>query len=157
MIKQASVRIKKIFFLVIFYTNIPFALSEETDELLIIGSLSPIQEFHLGNATTVITREDIMRQQSRYVTDLLRAVPGFSISQSGSKGSQTQIRVRGAEGNHVLVVIDGIRANDPANGDEFRWELLSAFNLEKIEIVRGPQSALWGSDALAAVVYIKTA
>ena len=108
------------------------------------------------SATTIITREDIERQQARYVTDLLRAVPGFAVSQTSSRGSQTQVRVRGAEGNHLLVIIDGVRANDPANSDEFRWELLSAYNVEKIEIVRGPQSALWGSDALAGVILIKT-
>lgn len=124
--------------------------------MLVTAARTPLERVHAGNATTVITREQIERQQARYVTDLLRAVPGFSISESGTRGSQTQVRVRGAEGNHVLVLVDGIRANDPANSDEFRWELLSAYNIEKIEIIRGPQSALWGSDALAAVVYIDT-
>jgi vitamin B12 transporter len=124
--------------------------------MLITAARTPLERVHAGNATTVITREQIERQQARYVTDLLRAVPGFSVSESGARGSQTQVRVRGAEGNHVLVLVDGIRANDPANSDEFRWELLSAYNVEKIEIIRGPQSALWGSDALAAVVYIDT-
>ena len=88
------------------------------------------------------------------MTDLLRSVPGFSVSHSGTTGSQTQVRVRGAEANHVLVLIDGVRANDPAGGDEFRWELLSTNNVERIEIVRGPQSSLWGSDAVAAVVNV---
>ncbi len=127
-----------------------------TDVMLVTAARSPLERVHVGNATTVITREQIERQQARYVTDLLRAVPGFAVSQSGARGSQTQVRVRGAEGNHVLVFIDGVRANDPANSDEFRWELLSAYNVARIEIIRGPQSALWGSDALAAVVYIDT-
>jgi vitamin B12 transporter len=78
------------------------------------------------------------------------------VSHVGTTGSQTQVRVRGAEANHVLVLIDGVRANDPASGDEFRWELLSTSNIERIEIVRGPQSSLWGSDALAAVVHVIT-
>ena len=90
------------------------------------------------------------------MTDLLRAVPGFTVSHVGTTGSQTQVRVRGAEANHVLVVIDGVRANDPASGDDFRWELLSTNDIERIEIVRGPQSSLWGSDALAAVVQVIT-
>ena len=64
--------------------------------------------------------------------------------------------MRGAEGNHILVIIDGVRANDAANGDEFRWELLSAYDVERIEIIRGPQSALYGSDALAGVMLIET-
>lgn len=95
-------------------------------------------------------------RQARYVTDVLRSVPGFSVSQSGATGSQTQVRVRGAEANHVLVLIDGIRANDPATGDEFRWEYLTTGNVERIEIIRGPQSSLWGSDAVAAVVNVIT-
>jgi vitamin B12 transporter len=91
-----------------------------------------------------------------YVADLLRSVPGFSVSHTGVAGSQTQVRVRGAEANHILVLIDGVRANDPATGDEFRWEYLSTGNIERIEIVRGPQSSLWGSDAVSAVVHIIT-
>ena len=66
------------------------------------------------------------------------------------------MRARGAEANHILVLIDGARANDPATGDEFRWEFLTTANIERIEIVRGPQSAIWGSDALAGVVNIIT-
>ena len=62
---------------------------------------------HVGNALTVISKDQIERQQARYVTDLLRAVPGFSVSETSSRGSQTQVRVRGAEGNHILVIIDG--------------------------------------------------
>jgi vitamin B12 transporter len=78
------------------------------------------------------------------------------VSQTGAVGSQIQVRVRGAEANHVLVMIDGVRANDPATGDEFRWEYLTTGNVERIEIVRGPQSSLWGSDAVAAVVNVIT-
>ena len=110
----------------------------------------------MGSALSVITREEIERRETRYVADLLRSVPGFSVSHTGVAGSQTQVRVRGAEANHILVLIDGVRANDPATGDEFRWEYLSTGNIERIEIVRGPQSSLWGSDAVSAVVHIIT-
>ena len=126
------------------------------DQIIVTGALAPIQLNQLGSASTVINRGEIERRQARYVTDLLRSVPGFSVSQSGGAGSQTQVRVRGAEANHVLVLIDGVRANDPTSGDEFRWEYLSTGNIERIEIVRGPQSALWGSDAVAAVVHVVT-
>jgi vitamin B12 transporter len=101
-------------------------------------------------------RDDIDQIVVTYVADLLRSVPGFSVSHTGVAGSQTQVRVRGAEANHILVLIDGVRANDPATGDEFRWEYLSTGNIERIEIVRGPQSSLWGSDAVSAVVHIIT-
>ena len=129
---------------------------EPLDQIIVTGARAPLSITALGSAVTVITRDDIERRQARYVADLLRQVPGFAVSQSGSVGSQTQVRVRGAEANHVLVLVDGARANDPATGDEFRWEFLSTANIERIEIVRGPQSAIWGSDALAGVVNIIT-
>lgn len=126
------------------------------DNILVTASRAPVSRIEAGSSTTVISRDQIERQQARYVTDLLRAVPGFSVSQSGTFGSQTQVRVRGSEANHVLVLIDGVRANDPASGDEFRWEFLSTSDIERIEIVRGAQSALWGSDAISAVVNVIT-
>jgi len=130
--------------------------TEEVDTIVVTASRSPIAKVNLGSSATVITREQIEFRQARYVTDILRSVPGFAVSHVGTTGSQTQVRVRGAEANHVLVLIDGVRANDPASGDEFRWELLGTSNIERIEIVRGPQSSLWGSDALAAVVHVIT-
>lgn len=128
----------------------------EPDTIVVSASRSPLQRTQVGSALTVISSDQIELRQARYVTDILRAVPGFSVTQTGAIGSQTQVRVRGAEANHVLVLIDGIRANDPATGDEFRWEYLTTANVERIEIVRGPQSSLWGSDAVAAVVNVIT-
>ena len=131
-------------------------VAETTENILVTASRSPLTTSDIGSSATIITREEIERRQARYVTDILRSVPGIAVSHSGAIGSQTQVRMRGAEANHVLVLIDGVRANDPASGDEFRWELLSTSNVERIEIVRGPQSSLWGSDALAGVVHIIT-
>ena len=133
-----------------------FAAEELLDQVIVTGARTPVSAADVGSAVTVITRDDIERRQVRYVTELLRAVPGFAVSHSGVVGSQTQVRVRGSEANHVLVLVDGVRANDPATGDEFRWEYLSTANIERIEIVRGPQSALWGSDAIGGVVHIVT-
>ncbi len=126
------------------------------DQIIVTGARAPISVGDVGSAVTVITRDDIERRQVRYVSELLRAVPGFAVSHTGALGSQTQVRVRGSEANHVLVLVDGIRANDPATGDEFRWEYLATANIERIEIVRGAQSALWGSDAVGGVVHIIT-
>jgi len=142
----------------VLYLSVPAtaAESDDIDQIIVTGARTPLMINQLGNASTVITRDQIERRETRNVTDLLRSVPGFSISHSGVAGSQAQVRVRGAEANHILVLIDGVRANDPATGDEFRWEYLSTGNIERIEIVRGPQSSLWGSDAVAAVVHIIT-
>src|SRR3954470_5560875 len=90
------------------------------------------------------------------VTDLLRIVPGVSVAAAGPRGSQTQVRLRGAEANHTLLVIDGIRFNDPAAGNEARFELLPTDLLDRITIILGPNSALWGSEAIGGVVAAET-
>ncbi len=128
----------------------------ELDPVVVSASRVPLTLSEVPGSVTVIEREEIERRQFVHVADLLRSVAGVSVSRSGTAGSQTQVRVRGAESNHLLVLIDGVEANDPASGDEFRWEQLTTFDVERIEIVRGPQSALWGSDALAGVVNIIT-
>jgi vitamin B12 transporter len=130
--------------------------ASELDQIIVTGARTPLTISEVGAATTVIGRKEIERRQARYLTDLLRTVPGFAISHTGVVGSQTQVRVRGSEANHVLVLVDGVRANDPATGDEFRWEHLTTGNIERVEIVRGAQSSLWGSDAVAAVVHVIT-
>ncbi|NNL96105.1 MAG: TonB-dependent receptor, partial [Xanthomonadales bacterium] len=103
---------------------------------------------------TVITAEDIRNRQAMFLSDLLRTVPGFAVSQSGGPGAQTQVRVRGSEANHVLVLVDGMRVNDPASADEFQFQYMLSEQIERIEILRGPQSATWGTDALSAVINI---
>ena len=116
----------------------------------------PIPLMAAGSSMSVIDREQIEARQSIFAVDLLRDVPGFAVSRSGSIGAQTQVRVRGAEANQLLVLIDGIEANDPAGNDEFAFQDLTTWDVERIEVVRGPQSALRGSDALAGVVNIIT-
>ncbi len=88
--------------------------------------------------------------------DSLRGVSSLAVSQSGNRGSLTQIRLRGAEANHVMVLIDGIQANDPAIGSEFNFGTLQSTGITRIEVLNGPQSAVHGSDALAGVIYIDT-
>jgi len=128
--------------------------SLQLDDMLVTASLQPISAQDVASSVTVITREEIEQKQVKYLSDLLRSVPGFSVSQAGGIGSQTQVRVRGAEANHLLVLIDGVRANDPAASDEFQYQFALTANIERIEIIRGPQSAIWGSDAVAGVINI---
>ena len=126
----------------------------ELSELVVTAGLEPLSVKDVAASVTIITREDIERRQVRYLGDLLRDVPGFSISQAGGMGAQTQLRVRGAEANHMLVLVDGIRANDPASVDEFQFQYALTSSIERIEIIRGPQSSIWGSDAVAGVINI---
>ena len=125
-------------------------------EIVVTASLQPIRLQQSGNAITVISAKDIENSNVTIVSDLLRDVPGLAVSRSGVMGSSTQLRIRGSEGNHVLVMIDGVEVNDASQGNEFNWAHLPAAGIERIEIVRGPQSSLWGSDAMAGVINIIT-
>ncbi|RRV38289.1 TonB-dependent receptor [Pseudomonas sp. o96-267] len=106
-------------------------------------------------ATTVFERDDIERLQVSSVPDLLSRVPGVSIVQSGGRGSLTSLFLRGANANQTLVLVDGVRLNAAASGLA-RLEFLSPDQIERIEVVRGARSALYGSDAIGGVVQIFT-
>lgn len=123
--------------------------------LILGGGRTPVDKEQSGKAITVITGEELEQRQVRYVADALRQVPGFAVSRMGSFGSTTQVRVRGAEGNHLLVMIDGVEASEASTG-EFDFGSLLVDDIERIEVLRGPQSAFWGSNALAGVVNIVT-
>lgn len=132
------------------------AADRPPETIVVTASRIPVPLATVGSSITVIDREQIERRQSTFAIDMLRDVPGVAISQSGSIGSQTQIRMRGAEANQILVLIDGIEANDPAGNAEFAFENLGTWDIERIEVVRGAQSGLWGSDALAGVINVIT-
>jgi vitamin B12 transporter len=130
--------------------------SENIEEITVTALRTPVSLAQMPTATSVIDRQLIDARQSFQVLDLLRDLPGISIARTGGVGGQAQLRMRGAEANHVLVIIDGVEVNDPASGDEFQWEHLTSADIERIEVIRGPQSALWGSDAVAGVISITT-
>ena len=97
---------------------------------------------HTGNSISVISKEQIENRGFDFASEAMRQIPGLSVNQSGPIGSATQIRIRGAEANHTLVLIDGFKANDPAIGSEFNFADLTTFDVDQIEIVRGSQTAL---------------
>jgi len=130
--------------------------SDPHQTIVVTASRTPITLGAAGSGTSVITREDIERRGPSFLTDLLRDEAGFSVSRGGGMGQQTQLRIRGGEADHVLVLIDGIEANDLTRGGGFDFAHLLAADIERVEIVRGPQSALWGSDAISGVVNIVT-
>jgi vitamin B12 transporter len=105
----------------------------------------------LGSSFTILQPDDLEQRQTRYVSDILRDVPGISVSRSGSLGGLTEVRIRGTESNHALVLIDGMKASDPYLG-EFDFATLVADDIAKVEVLRGQQSALYGSDAIGGVI-----
>jgi vitamin B12 transporter len=116
---------------------------------------TPIEE--VASSLTVITAEDMERRQQRTVVEALAATPGLRVVQLGGPGRQTSVFARGANSNQTLVLIDGLEAGDPsAPGGAFDFAHLVTDNIERIEVVRGPQSTLYGSDAIGAVINIIT-
>lgn len=126
----------------------------DTDQIVITASRAPEQEARSPASVTIIDAKRIERLDEPLARALIRLVPSASVSSSGPAGSLTDVRIRGAEANHTLLFIDGIRANDPATGDQPRFDLLNADIASRIEVVRGPQSALWGSEAIGGVVAV---
>lgn len=118
-------------------------------------SREPVEAKTVGSSVSVVTGKQLQERQVRHAADALRSVPGVLVSRSGSFGSQTQVRMRGAEANHVLVLIDGVPVNDTAGG-EFDFASLLADDIERLEVIRGPQSGIYGSNALAGVINIVT-
>jgi len=130
--------------------------ANELETVTVTASRTPIEIIKTGSSVTILDEAQIKQSQASNLSDLLRSVAGLQVNQQGSRGALTQIRVRGAEANHLLVLIDGIEVNDIAQGGEFNFAHLQTDQIKRIEIVRGPQSALWGSDALAGVINITT-
>lgn len=104
---------------------------------------------------TVVTREEIERLETQSVADALRAVAGLDVVQSGSPGHTTSLFMRGTDSNQMLLLLDGVPLSDPYFGG-YEWATLSTEDVERIEVVRGPFSALYGSDAIGGVVNIIT-
>jgi vitamin B12 transporter len=111
----------------------------------------------VASSVTVITAADIEREQRRTVPDALSAVPGLNIVQTGGPGGQTSVFMRGTNSNHVKVLIDGIDVSDSSNPNRsFDFGQLTTADIERIEVLRGPQSGLYGADALGGVISIIT-
>ncbi|HRO10196.1 TonB-dependent siderophore receptor [Amaricoccus sp.] len=127
----------------------------ELDPIIVSGGLTPVPAEEFGRAVSVVTAEDLARSQATYVADALRALPGVSVTRTGGAGGLTQVRLRGAEVNHTVVLIDGVEASAPENG-EFDFGGLLTADIARIEVLRGPQSAIYGSNAIGGVISITT-
>ncbi|MEM9912789.1 MAG: TonB-dependent receptor [Pseudomonadota bacterium] len=129
------------------------ATDEEGNTIVVTASRSgeAVDVKDVPASVTVISNEDLQKRQTRIVSDVLRDVPGVAVNRTGAIGGQTQVRIRGTEGNHVLVLIDGIEVASPFLG-EFDFGTLIADEAARIEVLRGQQSSLYGSDAIGGVI-----
>ena len=132
----------------------PVDISHNQPAIIVTASRLPEPVDQSAASASIVDEDRLERLGEPAITSFLRLLPSTSVATSGPAGSFTQVRIRGAEANHSLLFIDGIRANDPAAGNEPRFELLNADIASRIELVRGPQSALWGSEAIGGVIAV---
>ncbi|HUQ20084.1 MAG TPA: TonB-dependent receptor plug domain-containing protein, partial [Gemmatimonadaceae bacterium] len=122
--------------------------------VVISASKAPVDRSRLTQSATVITGEDLRARGITRVSDALQSVPGISVAQNGSFGSVTSLFLRGGESRYTKVLIDGVAVNQ--SGGYFDFSHLTTDNVERIEVVRGPASVLYGADAVTGVIQIFT-
>lgn len=126
-------------------------------DIVLTANRSPTAIQRAGSAIDVVRGEDIAKTGPGGLIDALANVPGLSITQNGGPAGTASVRIRGGGVRHTLVLVDGVRMNDPSvTSGEFDFGLIAPTDIERIEILRGPQSALYGSDALGGVINIIT-
>jgi vitamin B12 transporter len=133
------------------------ALEDQPDTVVVTATRIPTPELQVASSITVVTADDIAAREIRTLPDLLKQVPGLNVVQTGGPGGQTSVFMRGTNSNHTKVLVDGIDVSDPSNpGGAFDFGNFLTQDIEKVEILRGPQSGLYGSDAIGGVINIIT-
>ncbi|BAV64619.1 TonB-dependent receptor plug domain-containing protein [Sphingobium cloacae] len=128
------------------------------DELVVTAFRTPVAWDKIASSITVLDQQAIEQAQPLAITDILVRTPGVSLSRNGGYGTATSIRIRGADAGQSVMVIDGVRISDPSSiAGGYGFSNLFADDISRIEILRGPQSILWGSDAIGGVVNVQTA
>ena len=131
--------------------------TEELERVLVSANRIEQPLSRIGDSVTLIDAEQVRASQKSTVSDLLAATPGITVTRNGGLGGSTQLRIRGAESDQTVVLIDGVKLNDPSSaGGGFNFANLLTGDYMRIEVLRGPQSTLWGSQAIGGVVNIVT-
>ncbi len=132
---------------------------EETklDTIIVNGSRLDQTMTEIGSSVSVITRDDLEELGVDFALDAIATAPGVTVNQNGAFGGNASVRIRGASNDQTLVLIDGVPVNDPTGtGGGYNFAYLDTDTIERIEVLKGPQSTLWGSDAIGGVVSITT-
>lgn len=134
------------------------AFAEDTAETVVVSATRiPTPQSQVASSITVITADDIAAKDLQTLPDVLQDVPGLNVVQTGGPGGQTSVFMRGTNSNHVKVLVDGIDVGDPSSSnDTFDFGQFLTPDIAKIEVLRGPQSGLYGSDAIGGVIDIIT-
>lgn len=132
-------------------------LTDQPDTVVVTATRIPTPEEQVASSITVVTADDIAARQLQTLPDVLKQVPGLNLVQTGGPGGQTSVFMRGTNSNHTKVLVDGIDVSDPSNpGGAFDFGQFLTQDIQKVEILRGPQSGLYGSDAIGGVINIIT-
>lgn len=130
---------------------------KQLPKVVVTANRIPQPKDKIGSAVTVITHEQIERSGASQAYDLLKLVPGVNVTRNGGPGATSQVRIRGSNPGQVRVMIDGVFMNDPSSANtEFDFNSVLINDIERIEVLRGPQSSLYGSDAMGGVINIIT-
>lgn len=130
---------------------------DQADTIVVTASRVEQRRQDVGQAITVLTLADIQTRQTATVADLLRTTPGVTVVRNGGVGTLTSLSIRGAQSDQTLVLVDGVRINDPSSpGNDFDFGSLLTGNVSRIEVLRGPNSVIWGSQAIGGVVDVQT-
>jgi vitamin B12 transporter len=135
----------------------PAAEADELQTIVITATRIPTPVLQVASSITVVTAADIEARQERTFADVLKDIPGLNVVQTGGPGGETSVFMRGTNSNHTKVFIDGIDVSDPSNATgAFDFGQLLTQDIERVEVLRGPQSGLYGSDAIGGVINIIT-
>jgi vitamin B12 transporter len=138
-------------------TRIDSAGEAGGDDIVVVASGVPQRLDEIARSVTVFQQAEIQQRQTVVLSDLLATVPGVNVARNGGLGTTTAVRIRGAEAEQTLVLIDGVRVNDPSSpGGAFDFANLLAGSAERVEVLRGPNSVVWGSQAIGGVVNVVT-
>jgi len=136
----------------------PLALAADSDELqpvVITATRVPTPVIEVASSITVVNAADVAARQERTLADVLKDIPGLNVVQTGGPGGVTSVFIRGTNSNHTKVFLDGVDISDPSNSTgAFDFGQLLTDDIESVEVLRGPQSGLYGSDAIGGVINI---
>ena len=129
--------------------------SNQIESVLVYGTRLGQAMSEVGSSVSIISAEEIDALGFDFTVDALAAAPGVTVNSNGAFGGQASVRIRGADSQQTLVLLDGVPINDPSSpGGGFNFARFDPENIERIEILRGPHSTLWGTDAIGGVVAI---
>jgi len=133
------------------------AAPDSGEQVIISATRVETPESEVGSSVTVITADEIASRQERTLPDVLKDVPGLNLVQTGGPGGTASVYMRGSNPNHTKVLVDGIDVSDPSNpAATFDFAQFPTDDIERVEVLRGPQSGLYGSDAIGGVINIIT-